>query len=441
MPPRTHYTKSGNVSIAYHVSGDGPIDLVYAQGWITHLEYAWENPDYARFLMRLAMFSRFIRFDRRGMGLSDRDVDSLTLEERVDDVRAVMDAVGSEKAALLGVSEGGYMSVMFAATHPERTAALILCGCYAKGGWAPDYPWGKTHEQHEEWVAALERDWGGPFELEQAAPSMVKDEAARSWFGAYLRYSASLTAAKALSYQDHAVDIRDVLSAVRVPTLVLHRTGDRWYPLAESQYLADHIPGAKLIELPGEDHIPWWGDQERLVGEIQTFLTGARVIPSMDRVLLTVLVTDIVGSTEKAAAMGDLKWKGLLQSHDAAVRRELKNFDGQEINTTGDGFVLAFTGPSRAIQCAQAIRQELESLGLRMRAGLHTGECERRGSNLSGLAVNLASRICGKASPSNILVSSTVKDLVVGSGIAFSDEGRQSLKGIPGEWPLFSVLQ
>jgi class 3 adenylate cyclase len=270
---------------------------------------------------------------------------------------------------------------------------------------------------------------------------MAKDEAARSWLGAYLRYSASLTAAKALSYQDHAVDVRDVLSAVRVPTLVLHRTGDRWYPLAESQYLADHIPGAKLIELPGEDHIPWWGDQERLVGEIQTFLTGARVIPSMDRVLLTVLVTDIVGSTEKAAAMGDLKWKGLLQSHDAAVRRELKNFDGQEINTTGDGFILAFTGPSRAIQCAQAIRQELESLGLRMRAGLHTGECERRGSNLSGLAVNLASRICGKASPSNILVSSTVKDLVVGSGIAFSDEGRQSLKGIPGEWPLFSVLQ
>jgi len=441
MPPRTQYTKSGNVSIAYHVSGDGPIDLVYAQGWITHLEYAWENPDYARFLMRLAMFSRFIRFDRRGMGLSDRDVESLTLEERVDDIRAVMDAVGSEKAALFGVSEGGYMSVMFAATHPERTAALVLCGCYAKGGWAPDYPWAKTHEQHEEWVAKLERDWGGAFELEQAAPSMAKDESARSWLGAYLRYSASLTAAKALSYQDHAVDVRDVLSAVRVPTLVLHRTGDRWYPLAESQYLADHIPGAKLIELPGEDHIPWWGDQERLVGEIQTFLTGARVIPSMDRVLLTVLVTDIVGSTEKAAAMGDLKWKGILQSHDAAVRRELKNFDGQEINTTGDGFILAFTGPSRAIQCAQAIRQELESLGLRMRAGLHTGECERRGSNLSGLAVNLASRICGKASPSNILVSSTVKDLVVGSGIAFSDEGRQSLKGIPGEWPLFSVLQ
>jgi class 3 adenylate cyclase len=223
--------------------------------------------------------------------------------------------------------------------------------------------------------------------------------------------------------------------------LVLHRTGDRWYSLAESRYLAEHIPGARLVELPGEDHIPWWGDQERLIGEIQAFLTGARAIPSTDRVLLTVLVTDIVGSTEKAAAVGDLRWKGLLQSHDAAVRRELKNFDGQEINTTGDGFVLAFTGPSRAIQCAQAIRRELESLGLGMRAGLHTGECERRGSNLSGLAVNLASRICGKAASGSILVSSTVKDLVVGSGIAFSEEGTHSLKGIPGEWSLFSVLQ
>jgi class 3 adenylate cyclase/pimeloyl-ACP methyl ester carboxylesterase len=440
MLPRTQYTKSGSVSIAYQVLGNGPIDLVYAQGWITHLEYAWENPDYSRFLMRLGMFSRFIRFDRRGMGLSDRDVTSLTLEERVDDIRAVMDAVGSERAALLGVSEGGYMSVMFAATHPERTAALVLCGCYAKGSWAPDYPWARTHAQHEDWIAGLEKDWGGPFDLEQAAPSVAQDEAARSWFGAYLRYSASLSAAKALSYQDHAVDIRNVLSAVRVPTLVLHRTGDRWYSLAESRYLAEHIPHAKQVELPGEDHIPWWGDQQGLIGEIEAFLTGERTIPSTDRVLLTVLVTDIVGSTEKAAAIGDLKWQDLLQSHDAVVRRELKNFDGQEINVTGDGFILAFTGPSRAIQCADAIRHELASLGLDVRAGLHTGECERRGSNLIGLAVNLATRICAKASPGSILVSSTVKDLVVGSGTTFRDEGTHSLKGIPGEWSLFAVL-
>ena len=441
MPPRTQYTKSGNVSIAYQVLGNGPIDLVYAQGWITNVEYAWENPDYARFLMRLGMFSRFIRFDRRGMGLSDRDVSSLTLEERVDDIRAVMDATGSERAALLGVSEGGYMSLMFAATYPERTAALVLYGCYAKGSWAPDYPWALTDEQHEAWVANLESNWGGPFDLEHGAPSVARDEAARSWFGAYLRYSASLTATMALAYQNHAVDVRGLLPAVRAPTLVLHRTGDLWTQLAEGRYLAEHIPGAKLVELPGENHIPWWGDQERLVGEVQEFLTGSRAIPSTDRVLLTVLVTDIVGSTEKAAAIGDLKWKDRLQSHDVAVRQELKNFGGQEINTTGDGFILAFTGPSRAIQCAQAIRQDLERLGLEMRAGLHTGECERRGCDLSGLAVHLASRISGKASPSKILVSSTVKDLVVGSGIAFCDEGIHTLKGIPGERHLFSVLQ
>ena len=442
MPPRTEYTKSGNASIAYQVSGNGPIDLVYAQGWITNVEYAWENPDYARHMKQLGTFSRVIRFDRRGMGLSDRDVESLTLEERADDIRAVMDAVASKKAALLGVSEGGYMAVMFAATHPERTASLILYGAYAKGGWALDYPWGLTDEQNRRiWIDNLERDWGGPFDLEHGAPSVANDEAARSWFGAYLRYSASLTATKALVYQNHAVDIRDLLPAVRVPTLVLHRTGDQWQQLAEGRYLAEHIARAKLVELPGDDHIPWWGDQDRLIGEIQEFLTGARAIASTDRILLTVLVTDIVGSTEKAAAMGDMKWKYLLQSHDAAVRQELKNFDGQEINTTGDGFILAFTGPSRAIHCALSIRHALERLGLEMRAGLHTGECERRGSDLSGLAVHLASRISDKASSNSILVSNTVKDLVVGSGIMFSDEGTHSLKGIPGEWPLFCVVQ
>jgi pimeloyl-ACP methyl ester carboxylesterase/class 3 adenylate cyclase len=440
MPPRTQYTKSGNLSIAYQVSGGGPIDLVYAQGWISNVEYAWESPDYARFMTRLGSFSRFIRFDRRGMGLSDRDVTSLTLEERVDDIRAVMDAVGSERAALLGVSEGGYMSTMFAATHPERTTALVLYGCYARNKWAPDYPWGWTDEEYEKlWIEGLERDWGGPYSLESGAPSVANDEAARSWFGAYLRYSASLTTAKALGYQDLAVDVRELLPAVRVPTLVLHRTGDMWVKLASGRYLAEHIPGAKMVELPGDDHLPWWGDQDRLIGEIQQFLTGERSAPSTDRVLLTVLVTDIVGSTEKAAAMGDAKWKGLLEMHDAAVRREVRNFDGQAINTTGDGFILAFTGPTRAIQCAQAIRQSLEHLGLDIRAGLHTGECERRGNDLSGVAVHVASRIVGRAKAKTTWVSSTVKDLVVGSGIAFSEEGTETLKGLPGTWSLFSV--
>ena len=441
MAPRTLYTKCGNLSIAYQVIGDGPIDLVYAQGWVSHLEYAWESPDFTRFLRRLANFSRLIRFDRRGMGLSDRDVGPSTLEERVDDIRAVMDAVGSERAALLGVSEGGYMTAMFAATHPERTAAIILYGSYARQSWAPDYPWGERIENRDSWNALMEENWGGPFELDQAAPSMAEDEAAQSWFGAYLRYSASPSAVRKLNDLSSEVDIRGVLPSVRVPTLVLHRSGDRWHSVPEAQYLADHIPGAKLIVLPGDDHIPWWGDQEGLVGEIQEFLTGTRNNPPTERALLTLLVTDIVGSTEKVAAKGDQKWKDILQAHDGIVHREVKNFGGQEVNRTGDGFVLAFTGPTRAIQCAQAIMQGLSSLGLAMRAGLHTGECERRENDLSGLAVHIASRISSNAPPDGILVSNMVKELVVGSGIRFAHQGSFSLKGVPGEWSLFAVVQ
>jgi class 3 adenylate cyclase len=270
---------------------------------------------------------------------------------------------------------------------------------------------------------------------------MANDEAARRWFGAYLRYAASPGAARAQSDLNAGVDVRSVLPSIGVPTLVLHRSGDRWYSIPEAQYLADHIPGAKFVLLPGDDHIPWWGDQEPLMGEIQEFLTGARNSPPTERVLLTVLVTDIVGSTEKVAAMGDLRWKDLLHAHDAIVRREVKNFGGQEINTTGDGFVLAFTGPTRAIQCAKAISQEVSRLGLITRAGLHTGECERRGDDLSGLAVHIAARVSSNASPNHIVVSSTVRDLVVGSGIKFIEQGAYSLKGVPGEWPLFAVLQ
>ena len=441
MTPPTQYAKCGRISIAYQVLGSGPIDLVYAHGWVSHLEYAWENPDYTRFFRRLASFSRLIRFDRRGMGLSDRDVAPSTLEERVDDIRSVMDAAGSERAALLGVSEGGYMSVMFAGTHPERTAGLILCGCFARGSWAPDYPWGRTLEYRRTWNAALEKNWGEPFALDECAPSMANDEAARLWFGAYLRYAVSPGAARALSDLNVGVDVRSVLPTIGVPTLVLHRSGDRWFSVPEAQYLADHIPGAKFVVLPGDDHIPWWGDQEPLMGEIQEFLTGTRNSPPTERVLLTVLVTDIVGSTEKVAAMGDLRWKDRLHDHDAIVRREVKNFGGQEINTTGDGFVLAFAGPTRAIQCAKAISQEVSRLGLITRAGLHTGECERRGDDLSGLAVHIAARVSSHAPPNHIVVSSTVRDLVVGSGIKFVEQGAYSLKGVPGEWPLFTVLE
>jgi len=441
MIPPTQYAKCGRLSIAYQVLGDGPVDLVYADGWLSHLEYAWESPDYARYIRRLASFSRLIRFDRRGMGLSDRDVGPSTLEERVDDIRAVMDAAGSERAALLGVSEGGHMSVTFAATHPERTTGLILYGAFARESWAPDYPWGMTSERRRAWNAAMEKNWGSPFALDEGAPSMANDEAARLWFGAYIRYAASLGAARAHSDLNVEVDVRSILSSISVPTLVLHRRGDRWHSVPEAQYLADHIPGAKLVVLPGDDHIPWWGDQEPLMAEIQEFLTGTRNSPPTERVLLTVLVTDIVESTEKVAAIGDSKWKDLLQAHDAVVRRELKTFGGQEINTTGDGFILAFTGPTRAIQCAKAISHELSRRGLVTRAGLHTGECERRGDDLSGLAVHIAARISTKAPPNSIFVSSTVKDLVVGSGISFVEQGTRSLKGVPGEWPLFAVLQ
>jgi pimeloyl-ACP methyl ester carboxylesterase len=441
MPPRTLYTKSGNISIAYQVTGEGPIDLVFAPGWVSNVEYAWENPDYSRLITRLSSFCRFIRFDKRGTGMSDRDVKPSTLEQRVDDIRAVMDAVGSERAALLGMSEGGNMSVMFAATHPERTAALVLFGCFARASWAPDYPWGGTQQQRDAYNDLLEKTWGGPVQLDEAAPSVANDEAARSWFGAYLRHSASPSAVRALSDLNFQLDMRAILPSVLVPTLVLHRRGDRWYSVAEAEYLAKHIPGAKLVILPGDDHIIWWGDQERLIGEIQEFLTGTRQAPPAERVLLTVVVTDIVGSTQTAAQLGDQKWKDVLQLHDTAVRRELTSFGGQEINTTGDGFVMAFTGPTRAIQCTLAIKQGLDRLGLRIRAGLHTGECERRGDDLRGLAVHVASRVSSIAASNDILVSNTVKDLVVGSGIKFAEMGKHSLRGVPGEWSLYAVLQ
>src|SRR5688572_9231916 len=361
MLPRTQYAKSGKVSIAYQVTGDGPIDVIFAPGWVSNVEYAWESPDYARFITHMSSFSRFIRFDKRGTGLSDRDGPPPTLDQRVDDIRAVLDAVGSKRAALLGMSEGGNMSIMFAATHPERTTALVLFGSSARARWAPDYPWGATQEQRDASNDVVQKAWGGPVELDEVAPSVARDEAARSWFGGYLRHSASPSSVRALSDLNFQLDMRPILPSISVPTLILNRKDDRWFSVPEAEYLAKHIRGAKLVVLPGDDHIIWWGDQERVVGEIQEFLTGTRESALTERVLLTVLVTDIVGSTEKVSELGDQRWKDILQLHDVVVRRELRNFDGQEINTTGDGFVLAFTGPTRAIQCTRAIRQSLGS--------------------------------------------------------------------------------
>ncbi len=440
MIPRTLYTKSGDVTIAYQVLGDGPIDLVYAPGWISNVEYGWESPDFARFFKRLSSFCRLILFDKRGTGLSDREVGFPTLEQRTDDIRAVMDAVDSEKATIMGVSEGGNMSALFAATYPERTQAVILYGCGAKGSWAPDYPWRMNQEEIEDYLAEMERDWGLPFDLKDAAPSVADDEAVQKWFAAYLRFSASPRAAMTITRLNFSIDIREVLPSIQAPTLVLCRQGDRWAKIEEARYLAEHIPGAKLVEFPGEDHLPWWGGQDEVVGEIQEFVTGTRESALADRVLLTILMTDIVASTEKASSLGDRRWIELLQQHDATIRRQVTKFEGQEVNTTGDGFVLAFTGPTKAIQCAKAIRRELRPLKLEVRAGLHTGECERRGDDLSGIAVHIAARIMDSASESDILVSNSVKDLVVGSGLEFVEHAIHSLKGVPGQWPLFRVL-
>lgn len=430
LSPRTLYAKSGDVSVAYQVLGDGPVDLVFAQGWITHLEYAWTNPDFARFLTRLASFSRLIRFDRRGMGLSDRDTGSWTLEERVDDIRAVMDSAGSERATILGGSEGGYMAAVFAATHPERTTSLILYGCFARGSSAPDYPWCRTMEECLADADRLQRTWSEPFNLEEAAPSVAHEPGCSEWFSAYLRSAVSPGAVKGIEKLIAEMDVRSILPTIRVPTLVLHRTADRWLKVEEARYLATHIPGAKLIELQGRDHIPWWGDQLSLIAEIERFVRESPTGFASDRALLTVLATQI-DPAEMAGTHSEL----LVES---VVRRLLRDFECQQTNTTDDGFVASFTGPIRAIQCAVAIVRDLRCVGINVRIGLHAGECERCGNEVRGPAAQVASRIANQSSPARILVSSTVRDLVVGSGIEFMPAGAPSTNGVLG--PLHWVL-
>lgn len=439
MRPRTHYAKCGDLNIAYQVTGEGPIDLVYVPGWVSNLDYAWEYPPYAQVFERLGSFARLIRFDKRGTGLSDREAGFPTLEQRMEDVRAVMDAVGSERAALLGTSEGGNMSLLFAATYPERTTALVLYGCFAKGLWSDDYPWAATREELDAELASIARDWGGPFDLQNGAPSLADDVRAKEWLAAYLRHSAGPKAAISIWGWNAEIDVRDILPAVHVPTLVLHRQGDRWQKVEEGRYLAAHIEGAKYVELPGEDHVIWGSGQTELLDEIEAFLTGVRPSQASERVLLTVLFTDIVGSTALASELGDRRWKELLQRHDDEVRLELRRYEGTEVKTTGDGFLAAFDGPTKAIQCAAAIRERMAGLDLEIRAGVHTGECEKRGADLSGIAVHLASRLLDQAQPGEVLASRTVKDLVVGSGVAFEERGEVALKDVPGTWEIFSA--
>jgi pimeloyl-ACP methyl ester carboxylesterase len=440
MIPETRYAKSGGVSIAYQVMGEGPIDLVLVPGWVSNIDVFWEEPRLARLLTRLASFSRLILFDKRGTGLSDRVNDMPSLEVRMDDVRAVMDAVGSRRAALFGYSEGGAMCILFAATYPERVSTLILGGAFARRTSTADYPWGPTETQQLAFVDQMEREWGGAVGIEARSPSLASDERYRQWWARWLRSSASPAAAATLIRMNMEIDVRDVLPAVRVPTLILHSVNDRLIEIGAARYMADRIRESKLVELQGIDHIPWGADADLIVEEIEEFLTGARTGVDPDRVLATVLFTDIVDATARASRVGDRGWHDLLNSHHALVRRELKHFRGREIDTAGDGFLASFDGPARAVRCACAISNGVRALGLEIRAGLHTGECElMMGDKLGGIAVHTGARVVAEASAGEVLVSSTVRDLVAGSGLLFQDRGVQSLKGIPGEWRLYAV--
>jgi pimeloyl-ACP methyl ester carboxylesterase len=441
-PPQTRYAKSGGVHIAYQVVGDGPFDLVLIPGLISHVELAWEEPAIARFLRRLASFSRLILFDKRGTGLSDPvPLNQLpTLEQRMDDVRSVMDAVGSERAALFGVSEGGPMAFLFAATYPQRTTAVVLYGEYARMAWAPDYPWGFTLEQHERLLQRIDEGWGTGDVLKYFAPDSKGDERLREWWARLERQAASPGTAMALLRMAYEIDARSILPTVSVPTLVVHRSGDRLVPVEHGRYVAEHIRGAKYVELPGRDHLYWTGDAEVLLGEVQEFLTGVRPSAELDRVLATVLFTDIVGSSERAAELGDRRWRDLLENYYGLVRRQLERFRGREIDTAGDGLFATFDGPARAIRCASAVTAGTRQLGIEVRAGVHTGECEVIGDKVGGIAVHTGARVAAMANAGEVLVSHTVKDLVAGSGIRFEDRGAHALKGIPGEWRLFAAL-
>lgn len=441
MTPQTRYARNGDINIAYQVVGSGPRDLVLVPGWVSNIEIFWEEPTMARFLERLASFSRLILFDKRGTGLSDRMSDMPSLEVRMDDVRAVMDSAGSKQAALLGYSEGGPMCMLFAATYPDRASALIMTGSYPNLKQGPDSPWGRTAEMQEQFINAMETQWGGPVGIEVRAPSMAHDERFRQWWGRWLRMSASPAAAASVIRMSYEIDVRHLLPLIRVPTLLLHSAGDKAMAVSGSRYMAERIPGAKYVELPGADHVPWLSDSDAIVDEIEEFLTGVRGRAEPDRVLATVLFTDVVGSTEKAAALGDRRWHDLLDSHNSAVRRELARFRGREIDTAGDGFLATFDGPARAVRCARAISEAVRPLGLETRAGLHTAECEVMGNGVGGIAVHIGARIAACAGASEVLVSSTVRDLVAGSGLKFREFGVHALKGVPGEWRLFAVEQ
>jgi pimeloyl-ACP methyl ester carboxylesterase/DNA-binding winged helix-turn-helix (wHTH) protein len=426
--PQTRYARSGGVNIAYQVIGDGPIDLVFVMGWVSHLEMFWAEPSFARFLRRLSRCARLIVFDKRGTGLSDRvPVDELpTLEQRMDDVRAVMSAVKSNRAVVMGVSEGGTLSALFAAMHPEQAAGVIIIGGYARRLWAPDYPWGPTSEEREAFIAALEREWGGPFGIEARAPSRKDDPEFRRWWATYLRMGASPGAAAALTRMNAEIDIRNVLPTIRVPALVIHRTDDRCLLVEEGRYLAEKIPGARFVELPGADHLPFASDQDAILDPIERFIAELGETPRPARVLATLLFIRTEGE------------EALLSKLDEDARREIDWHHGRKFAPVTDALVATFDGPARAIRCAGAILEAARTRGVRLAAGLHTGECEADGERVSGTAVEIGAMLAEAAPPGEILVSNTVRDLVAGSGLRFAPHGEAEL-GRLGSWPLFRV--
>ncbi len=439
MKRETRYAKSGDVHIAYQVVGDGPIDLVFVMGWVSHLDYLWDGPA-ARFLSRLASFSRLITFDKRGTGLSDRTPEMPTIEQRMDDVRAVMDAVGSQRAALLGISEGAAMCAVFAATYPERTAALVMYGAYAKREWHPDYPWAPTAVQRRAFYIAILQRWGGDVDLDTLAPSTIGDESFRQWWARYLQQSASPGAALALARMNTKIDIRQVLPAIRVPTLILHRTGDLDIDVGGARYLADHIPGATYVELPGNDHLVFAGDQDAVLAEIEQFLTGVRPASEPDTMLATILCAEIMEAMVLAVRMGDVAWQHALAAHELLVHEEILRNRGQVVSRTPAGVVAIIDGPARAIRCASAIVQGGRATGLDLRAGLHCGECERVEGDIRGVAPRIAARVMGRARAGEVLVSSTITDLVAGSGIRFMPLDRALATGADRDLELFRVV-
>ena len=434
--PPIRYAKAGEVSIAYRVMGEGPLDLVWVPGLAGNLEIDWESPFIVQLYERLASFSRLMIFDKRGVGLSDRNVGAPTLEERMDDVRAVMDAVGSERAALIGVSEGGPMSVLFAATYPERTVALVLYGTLARVRGDVDYPHG-----NEEVIATLYRifdhGWGTGGSLEVFAPSLLENESTREFMGRVERTSGSPGTMRAFLDTLVGIDVRAVLPTISVPTLVLHASEDITVPIDNGRWLADHIEGARFVELPGE-HLAF-ASEPRFADEIETFLTGRLHTVATDRVLSTVLFSDIVGSTEQVASGGDRRWREVLDRHDAVVTREIETYRGKLVKSTGDGVLATFDGPARAVSCGCQLRDSLRPLGIDVRVGLHTGEIEVRGGDIGGISVHIGARVAAVADAGEVLVSRTVTDLVAGSGIEFADRGIHTLKGVPGDWQLFAV--